>query len=375
MKADAFGIILTGDRNMQLKDLTYSRSVAAVPFGGRYRCVDFILSCMVNTGLTNVGLVTQKNYHSLMDHLGAGKEWDLYRKRDGLFILPPFVTKDNTGLYRGSVDALKSISGYIRRSTQKYVILSGSHTIYNTTFDDMLRQHIDTGADITLMYNRQPSTETTDEPFKDCRLTLDENGRITDLFYNAAYPRSEFASCNVLVMERTLLQYLVEEAAAHGRYHFHKDVLIRNVDNLKIYGYRYDGYVARLNSLNDYFRHNMELLSEDVQADLFNPDHPINTKVKDEVSARYGKFAKAKNSIVADGCVIEGEVENCVLFRGVSVAPGAKLKNCIVMQGGQIQENAQLDHVILDKSVIVKRGRTLIGQPSFPMILRKGTIV
>ncbi len=374
MITNAFGIILTSDNNMQLKDLTYSRSVAAVPFGGRYRCIDFILSNMVNSGLTNVGIVAEKNYHSLMDHLGSGKEWDLHRKRDGLFILPPYVTRENTGLYRGSVDALKSISGYIRRSAQRYVILSGSHTIFNAQFNDMLEQHVKTGADITILYNEDPEFNLEDQ-FKDLRLNMDITGRVTDVEYNPYRPKTPYQSCNVLVMEKTLLEYLVEEAVAHGRYHFHQDIILRNVTSLKIYGYRYNGYVARLNSLNTFFRHNMDLLKKEVREDLFNPDHPIYTKVKDEVSARYGRNAVAKNSMVADGCVVEGQVENCVLFRGVSVNQGSKLKNCIVMQGSQIQENCNLDHVILDKSVIVKRGRSLMGQETFPIILRKGTVV
>jgi glucose-1-phosphate adenylyltransferase len=155
MISNAFGIIYTGDNSLRLKDLTYSRSVAAVPFGGRYRCIDFILSSMVNSGFTNIGIIAQKNYHSLMDHLGYGKEWDLHRKRDGLFMLPPFVTRDNVGIYRGTVEALKSVAGYIRRSSQRYAFLSGSYTIFNTTFHDMMDQHIKTGADITILYNEK----------------------------------------------------------------------------------------------------------------------------------------------------------------------------------------------------------------------------
>ena len=157
MKGNAFGLIYTGESNLQLRDLTTSRSIAAVPYGGRYRCIDFVLSCMVNSGITNVGIIAQKNYHSLMDHLGAGKEWDLNRKRDGLFILPPYVTKDSTGVYKGTADALRSVMGYVRRSSQKYCVLTGSHTIYNTTFNDMLRFHEEKDADITVLYNDEKS--------------------------------------------------------------------------------------------------------------------------------------------------------------------------------------------------------------------------
>ncbi len=375
MITNAFGIILTGDNNMQLKDLTFSRSVAAVPFGGRYRCVDFILSSMVNTGITNVGIVAQKNYHSLMDHLGSGKEWDLHRKRDGLFLLPPFVTKENTGLYRGSVEALKSISGYIRRCTQRYVVLAGSHIIFNMPFNDMLEQHIKSGADITVMYT-QSDYHNPEDQFKDLRFDIDSvSGRILDMEYNAYRPKWKNQSCNVFIMEKSLLEYLIEEAVAHARYRFNRDILLRNVNTLKMYGYRYNGYVAKLNSLSSYFSQNMDLLNPEVRADLFCPEHPIYTKVKDEVPASYGPNAVAKNCVVADGCRIEGHIENSILFRGVHVAQGAVVKDCIVMQSAEIQENCHLDNVILDKSVLVKRGRNLVGMGSFPIILRKGSVV
>ena len=171
MGNDVFGLIYTGESSMQLRDLTYSRSVAAVPFAGRYRCIDFIMSNLVNTGISNVGIIAQKNYHSLMDHLGSGKEWELHRKRDGLFILPPFVTRDNTGIYRGTIDAYHSVMGYIRRSSQKYIIISGSHTVFNTTFDDMIAQHIRTGANITFMYN-EVGIHHPDDQFNELRFNL-----------------------------------------------------------------------------------------------------------------------------------------------------------------------------------------------------------
>lgn len=374
MITNAFGVIYTGENSMRLKDLAYSRSIAATPYGGRYRCIDFILSGLVNSGITNVGIIAQKNYHSLMDHVGSGKEWDLHRKRDGLFMLPPYVTRDNVGLYRGTVEALKSVIGYIRRSSQRYAIISGSYTIFNTTFNDMIEQHIKTGADITIMYNEEQSFDPDDQ-YDDLRLTFDADGRVQDMEINPYHPASPNKSCNVFLMEKTLLEYLVEEASAHGFFHFHEDVLMRNVHKLKIFGYEYKGYVARLNSPQSYFSSNMALLNKATRADLFNDRHPIYTKVKDEVPARYGPAAKSHNSIVADGCVIDGEIENCVLFRGVYIARGARLTNCIVMQAAQIHENAELSYAVLDKSVIVKRGRRLSGHETFPVILRKGSIV
>ena len=370
----AFALIYTGDASMQLRDLTFSRSVAAVPFGGRYRTIDFMLSDLVNTGIYNVGIIAQRNYHSLMDHLESGKEWDLHRKRDGLFILPPFVTHDNTGVYKGTVDAIRSCMGYIRRSSQKYVILMGSHTIYNTTYNEMIRSHIESGADITIMYNNVENYDMS-EQFDDLRLKLDENGRVTDLAMNPAQPETNFCSCDAFVMEKSMLEYLVEDAYAHARYDFMSDVLVRSVHDLNIYGWEYKGYVARINSLNSYYRHNMALLDKAVSKDLFSHEHPIYTKIKDEFPARYVGEGKAVNSIVADGCIIEGRVENSVLFRGVHVAPGAVVKNSILMQATEIGEDSFLDHMILDKGVTVGTERSLSGHGSYPVILRKGTKV
>ncbi|MDR1619435.1 MAG: glucose-1-phosphate adenylyltransferase subunit GlgD [Clostridiales bacterium] len=374
MIADAFGIVYTGEEAARLKELTHSRSVAATPFGGRYRCIDFIISNMVNSGISNIGVIAQKNYHSLMDHLGSGKEWDLDRKRDGLFMLPPYVTRDNVGLYRGTVEALKSIGGYIRRSTQRYVLFSGSYTIFNRPFGHMIEQHINSGADITIMFNDNDILEEYDQ-YEDLRLVIGPDGRIVDLELNPYRSQNQNKSCNVVLMEKNLLEYLVEEASAHGLYDFTRDVLQRNVRKLKLFGYHYSGFVARLNSPQAYFKSNIALLKSDVRADLFDDAHPIYTKVKDEVPAKYGPTADVKNSIVASGCIVEGEVRDSLLFRGVYVAKGAKLSNCIVMQGSQIHENASLDCAILDKTVVVKRGRKLHGHEKFPIAIRKGSII
>ena len=374
MTNNAFGLIYTGEANARLRELTFSRSVAAVPFGGRYRVIDFLLSDMVNTGISNVGLITQRNYHSLMDHLGSGKEWDLHRKRDGLFILPPFVTKDNTGMYRGTVDAIRSVLGYVRRSTQRYVILTGSHTLYNTTYDAMLRQHIETGAEITIMYDVEREFDRADQ-FDDLRLTMDETGRVTDLSLDPYFPTSSFRGCDAYIMEKERLEYLVEEAASHGEYDFMRDVLVKNVDKCRIYGWRYDGYVARLDSVSTFYKHNMELLDPAIRMDLFNPRTPIYTKVKDEVPAKYTDTGRVRNSIVADGCIIEGEVENSVLFRGVHVCKGAVVRDSIIMQACYVGENSTLSNVVMDKGVLILNGRNISGYKTYPVIIRKGTTV
>ena len=369
-----FGLIYTGENNPRMRDLTLSRAVAALPFGGRYRSVDFILSDMVHSGITSVGLITQKNYHSLMDHLGAGKEWDLHRKREGLFMLPPFLTKENTGLYRGSVDALRSCMGYARRCPQQYVLLSGSHTIFNTDFRGMFEQHIKTGADITLMYNEDSSFDPEDQNM-DLRLIMDDKGRVTEMEFDPYRPRTDCQCCDVIIMDKLLLEDLVEEAYARGEYDFFRDILLKKCASLKIYGYRYGGYVARLNSVSSYFKHNMALLDPAVRADLFNRERPVYTKVKDEVSARYGAEARVTNAMLADGCDINGTVEDSILFRGVKIGRGTVVKNSLLLQGVTVGENCTLDHVVLDKGATIRDGRTLIGYDGFPIILRKNATI
>ena len=375
MNQEAFGLIFTGESNPLMRDLVLSRAVAAVPFGGRYRCIDFVLSNLVNTGIRNVGLIVQKNYHSLMDHLGTGKEWDLNRKRDGLFLLPPFSTKDNTGVYRGDIDAFHSIMQYVRRSSQKTLILCGSHTVFNTTFDAILKQHKETGADITIMYNEDPRF-FPEEQNRDLRLLLDEDGMtVNGLEWNPRTPGSNYRSCEINVINKDLFEDLVEEAYSRGMVDFVREVMLPRAKDLKVMGWRYDGYVARIDSINTYFMHNMELLNATAAKDLYNMRHPIYTKVKDEIASQYGEHANVKNVLMADGCLIDGAVENSIVFRGVTVERGAVVKNSILMQGVAVRSGAVLDHVILDKNVTVNAGRQLTGYEGIPLVFRKNLTI
>ena len=375
MNQEAFGLIFTGESNPLMRDLVLSRAVAAVPFGGRYRCIDFVLSNLVNTGIRNVGLIVQKNYHSLMDHLGTGKEWDLNRKRDGLFLLPPFSTKDNTGVYRGDIDAFHSIMQYVRRSSQKTLIICGSHTLFNTTFDAILKQHKETGADITIMYNEDPRF-FPEEQNRDLRLLLDEDGMtVNGLEWNPRTPGSNYRSCEINVINKDLFEDLVEEAYSRGMVDFVREVMLPRAKDLKVMGWRYDGYVARIDSINTYFMHSMELLNATAARDLYNMRHPIYTKVKDEIASQYGEHANVKNVLMADGCLIDGAVENSIVFRGVTVERGAVVKNSILMQGVAVRSGAVLDHVILDKNVTVNAGRQLTGYEGIPLVFRKNLTI
>ncbi len=371
---DTMGIIYTGDSNAGLSELTLKRSVAALPYGGRYRVIDFILSNMINSGIINVGLITQNNYHSLMDHLDSGKQWDLNRKSGGLFILPPYVSHDNTGWYRGEIDALHSNMSYIRRSPQKNVIISGSSMVCNLTFKDAMEFHRDTMADITVIY-KEDKVAPKEELARHTLLRTDENNRIWDMEVKPTTPMSDKVSMEMYIMDKRLLEYLIEESIARGLYDLNKDILIKNIQKLRVMGYPYEGYLAKIDSINSYFKHNLELFDTNNFQELFHKSGPIYTKVKDEVPAKYGEKAVSENSLVADGCIIEGYISNCVLFRGVKIGEGAIVKNSIILQNTEVGEKAVLENVILDKSVIIHKGRRLIGQESYPIVIRKKAVI
>ena len=375
MRNDVFGLVYAGEENINLRELVNLRSVSALPVGARYRMIDFTLSNMVNSGIRNIGIIPKKNYQSLIDHVGSGKEWDLNRKNDGLFILPPYDTFENTGSYNGLVDTIKGAAAYLRRARQKYCLLTGSYTLYSGTYNEMFEQHIDTGADITILYNEEKKCAESGGHFKDLRLTLNDDGRVTDMQYKSQKSSEKKVAMDVYLIRKDLLEYLVDDAMAHGKYNLITDVFIKNIKSLKIYGYRHNGYVARLNSTSAYYKTNMDFLRPEVQEDLFSKDRPIHTKVKDGAPAKYGQSAVVKNSLIGSGCIIEGEVENSILFRGVYVGTGAKIKNSIVMQDGRVYENTSLDQVIVDKRVNVRPYSNLKGNESYPLIIPKGAVV
>ncbi len=375
MLKNCFGLIYAGEQNLNLVELISKRSVAALPVGGRYRAIDFVLSNLINSGIRNVGVITQRNYHSLMDHLGAGKEWDLSRKNDGLFVLPPFDNMHSHGEYRGLCDAVKSAMGYIRRSSQQYCLLSGSYTIYNRAYNDMFKYHMDMGADVTVLYNKEPDTQELSGRFKDVRLHMGMDGKVSDIEFCPTTTTSPYCGMDIYLIRKDLLEYLVEDVTARGKYNFVTDVLMANLGRLKIYGYKHDGYVGRLHNIRSYFKLNQDMLDMDVQASLFYTGNSVYTKIKDEVPAKYGAGAKVKNSLIANGCVIEGNVEDSILFRGVYVGRGTTIKGSIIMQDSEIFQNCMLEDVVLDKKVHIRSGRRLIGDKNYPVIIKKGAIV
>ena len=372
---DVMGIVYTSKDDLTLRELTSQRAVAAIPVAGRYRIIDFTLSSLVNSNIRNVGIIAQKNYHSLMDHLGSGKDWDLHTRNNGLFILPPFLTRENGGEYNGVLDALRANFDYLRRSRQEYVILTNSDYVMNTSFEPMIQQHIRTGADITLMYKKVTPEITefsSSSRNNHCYLNIDDNNVVTDIEINPNAATYDNLYLNVMMIKRTMLIYMVDQVISHGSHDLYADVLRPAINSgaLKIKAYEEKGYYRRIETIRGYFNFNMDLLKPGVRKELFN-GNPVYTKTRDSIHTIYRNNAKVTNSLVADGCVIDGEVENCVLFRGVTIGKGARLKNCVIMQDGYIEEDVELENVIFDKAVTIRSRGRLIGQKQYPIVIGK----
>ena len=375
MKNDVMGIIYTSKDDLALRELTSQRAVAAIPVAGRYRLIDFTLSNMVNSNIHNVGIIAQKNYSSLMDHLGSGKDWDLHTRNNGLFFLPPFMTRDNSGEYGGLLDALRSNFDYLRRSKQEFVILTDSDYIMNTTFDAMIDQHIRNRADVTMMYMK--ATPEITEFSSSSRnnhvyMSVDAEKNVRNLEVNPNAASFENLFLSVMMVKRTLLIYLVDQAIARGSHDLYSDVLMPAIQagSLKIMGYEEKSYYRRIETIRGYFNLSLDLLKPEVRDSLFG-SNPVFTKTRDSVPTIYRAGAKVTNSLVADGCVIDGEVENCVLFRGVRVGKGAKLKNCVIMQDSYVEDDVELENVIFDKEVTIRSHGRLIGQSQYPIVIGK----
>ena len=365
------GIVFAYRSNPNLRELTQPRNTCSVPYGGRYRVVDFMLSNMVNAGITDVGLIVHTNYQSLLDHVGSGKDWDLSRKHGGLRILPPFSYADKReSLYRGRMDALAGVRSYLANIRQDHVVLAGGDLAVNLPLREIYASHIKSGADITAVCTATPKGA----PHSCDYFTVDSKGFASDIAIHPETP-SGCESLEVYILSKELLLNLVDYCSAHNISSFSEGVLSRMWGQLKIHVYIHDGYAARLQSVSGYFERSMELLDPAVRSQLFVPERPVKTKDQSNPSTYYGPEARSTNSLVADGCIIEGEVENSILFRGVKVEKGARVSNCVLMQGTTIQAGAVLKYTITDKNVRVNAGRMLMGHSSYPLAIAKNEIV
>lgn len=374
---NVLGIIFPNVYDELVSELTGERLMASIPFASRYRMIDFVLSSMVNCGIDNITVLVRENYFSLLDHLGSGREWDLTRKNGGLNIFPPFAQK-NMGIYGGKIGMLASILGFLKSQKEKYVVMSDANIAFNFDFRALVDAHIESEADVTMAYTREELPAgilASDDLHKAMYYTFDmEDNRIKKIHINEQDKGVKNFSMNILVFERELLIKLINEAFIGGGVYLERDILVPQLDTLKVCGYEYKEYAARISGLKSYFDENMKLLDNENLEALFDRS-PIYTKIRDDNPTRYISGASAKNVMVADGCLIEGEVENCILFRGVKIGKGAKVKNSILMQDTVIEPGVEAEYVITDKKVTISQDKKLTGTDSFPVFVAKRQVV
>ncbi len=369
----AVGIIFSNIHDDNVPELARIRTLGSIPFGGRYRLIDFPLSNMVNSGIDTVGIITKSNYQSLMDHVGSGKDWDLARKDGGLIILPPYGDTESSTLYTSRLEALKGITNFLFRADEEYVVMTDCDTVCRINYNEVIEQHIRNHADITLVYKKIKKGEYTIKNSN--TFTLDKDGRITDVKFTSE-ESGEIANVftNIFVMKKSLLQNIVMDSISHNKHHFMADVIASNLDGMKIMGFEHKGFFAGITSLQKYYESNLKLLDKDVRHEVFG-DRSVFTKIRDSAPTKYGKSAIVKNSMIADGCIIEGEVENSIIFRNVKVARGAVVKNSIVMQNTVLGENCSLNCIITDKNVSIRDRKVLSGSENHPFYIGKGIMI
>lgn len=364
------GIIFSNAYDECISELTGLRTMGSVPFACRYRLIDFALSNMVNSGIEKVGVLTKSNYQSLMDHLGTGKPWDLSRKTEGMFILPPFSLAD-TGNNGDKLLSLKGNMGFISRSTEEYVLFSDCNSVINIDIEELMDYHTEKNSDITIVYKNGKTPALSDVIVMD----LDDDGKAKQITVSPVTDSNVNYSLNIILMKRSLLERLMNEAISLNYSDFEADLIQRNVSRLNIYGFEAKGYATTIDSMQTYFKANMELLNPENCDHLFNTERPVYTKVRDDMPAIYGLGSNVKNSLVADGCIIDGEVENSILFRGVRVEKGAVVKNSIVMQGSYVAQGSSINCVVADKSVVITPNKNLSGAENYPIYIGKGIVV
>ena len=364
------GIIFSYEKRNNLRELGEIRAAASIPFGGRYRVVDFALSNLVNAGVTDVGVVLNGRYQSMLDHLGTGKVWDLSRKRGGLRVLPPFNYQKDWGVmpFRGKIEALAGVRTYLDTIRQDYVALMDGDLVVNLPLADIFEEHVKSGADVTVVCGNDSFATEAGTYFE-----KNSEGRITEVLFNLHTPRG-YRGLEVYILSTQLLKDLVDECAAKDQFSWRKELQTRK-DSLYLRSYIWSGFAAQIRSVQEYYDRSMQLLNPAIRAELFCPERPIRAKGADKSSTYLGPEGKCVNSLVAEGCRIEGTVENSILFPGVVVEAGAVVRNCVLFKETVVRRDAQLSYIIADKDVEVLSNRTLMGHATYPIVLAKGSKV
>ena len=368
---NVMGIIFTNDATMG--ELTNKRTMASIPFGGRYRQVDFALSNLSCAGVRHIGIISRHNYQSLMHHVGDGEEWGLELAEGGLEFLTPYA-QSTVGTYRGKLESLQNAMDFLEYGEEdELVVMIDSAVLSNIDLTAVLNAHVASGKDVTVVTK---AGICNGEKKIDLALKV-VDGEIKDMVVDYVAPADYVASMDIFVLSKKFLTKSVKEMIARDKFHMDRDLVMGgwNRGVVSVNTYAFEGVAMFNESVEEYFNNSMSLICKDVRADIFGGAHPIYTKVRDRVPTYYGETSEIENCLIADGCMLEGEVEDSILFRQVTVEKGAEVENSIIMNDAVIGEGAELKYVILDKNVTVTPGAKLIGTKKNPIIVKRGETV
>lgn len=371
-KKNVLGLIFASMHDSDVIDLTKKRTMGSIPFGGRYRLIDFPLSNMVNSGIKEVGVITKSNYGSLLDHLGSGREWDLSRKNGGLHLLPPFSHVDS-GMYRGRLEALNGVWDFVDHSSAEYVVMSDCDVVTTIDYKAALAFHEESEADITVIYGKYPYDSGSEQTAT--VLGIDEEGRINDVMIDPQIAGECNVCLNMFILSKEVLKNIVVNSASRSEYSFNKDVLQAKKNEYKMMAYEHKGYFSKIDSVKAYYDANMALLDTEKRDGLFIKSAPIYTKIRDNGPVKFGLESDIKNSLIADGCVIDGKVENCILCRGVKIGKDSVVKDCVIMQDTVIGKKCGINSVITDKNVEIGDEKIMTGSASYPLYIGKNAVI
>ncbi len=368
---NVMGILFTNDAN--IGDLTNKRTMASLPFGGRYRQVDFGLSNLAYAGVRHVGIIARFSYQSLMNHVGDGEEWGLELGEGGLEFLTPYASSVNHS-YRGKLESLSSNMDFLEFGDDDYVVMIDSTVLSNIDLNKVIADHIASGKDVTVVTSKNVCNGKKTIDFA---LKLDKDGQVEDMVCDYAAPADYQASMDIFVMNRQVLIREVKALVAKNYFHMDRDLCMGGwrSKRITVNAYQHEGVVMFNESTQEYFEHSLSLTQKEVRDGLFGAAHPIYTKVRSRVPSYYGEGCQMENVIVADGCILEGSVKNSVLFRQVTIAEGSTVENCVIMNDSVVGTGCQLKNVILDKNVTVNPGTKLFGTRANPIVIKRGEIV
>lgn len=361
----AIGIILAGGNNYRMRELSDKRAIAAMPVGGGFRAIDFALSNMSNSHIQRVAVLTQYNSRSLNEHLNSSKWWDFGRKQGGLYIFTPTITADNGSWYRGTADALAQNIDFLKRSHEPYVIVVGGDGVYKLDFNKVLDYHIQKKADITIVCKDVPATEDVSR-FGVVR--MNEDSQIVDFEEKPMVAQSHTVSTGIYILRRRQLIEMLERSMKENRFNFVTDILIRYKNLKQIYGYKLEGYWSNIASVESYYQTNMDFLKPEIRNYFFHQEPYIYSKVDDLAPAKYNTGAQVRNSLVASGCIINGTVENSVLFKQVFVGKNCVIKNSIILNDVYIGDNTHIENCIVESRDTICANTYLSGEEEIKIV-------